>query len=292
MPYISTSQRVAVALAILLLASQANGQSRSSRVQLSNGHAPDGVLEPWKTSDVASVEAGLLEKIQIKLGDHVKVGEPLVEIDSSGLQVQLMIAEAQAAATGREASARAEVQLNERRVEAIRSAHENRFSSQSELDRAVADLRISEGRLKWEVEELAVQRLQIVRLKHQINQRTIVAPINGIVVKLHKEVGEFISPTSPEVLRIIDVSRLRASFFLQVHEVKQLHINEAVKVQLNEGQVAEAVVEHVSPVADGESGLIEVSVLIENPELKILGSRCWLLLDDKVDSAGEQPGSA
>lgn len=267
------------ALVALPFSCWANGQGRSSRVSLTKGYAPDGVLEPWKASDVACVEPGLLDKLLVKLGDPVQIGQPLAQIDGSALETQLAIIEAQAAAQGRLLAAEADVRLNWRRVAALQEARENRFSSQSELERAEADLRISEGRLKSELEEQEVMRLQVVRLKHQIKQRTITAPIQGIVTQVHKELGEFVSPTSPEVLRIIDVSRLRASFFLQVHELAELRVDSPVKVLLGDGQESQALVEHIAPVADGESGLVEVRVLIDNPELKILGSRCALLLN-------------
>ena len=272
--------RIAVALVATLLAVPASGQSRSSRMSLSKGYAPDGVLEPWKTSDVASVEPGLLESISVKLGDRVVVGQPLAKIESSALGTQLAIVQAQAAASGRKRAAEADVELNRRRVQALEAARENRYSSQTELERAQADLRIAEGRLASEVEEQEVLRLQVARLQHQIKQRTISAPIDGMVTQFHKELGEFVSPTSPEVLRIVDVSRLRASFFLQVSEVQTLPGDRRVRVRLDDGHETYAEVEHVSPVADGESGLIEVRVLIDNPQLKILGSRCGLLLDE------------
>ena len=78
------------------------------------------------------------------------------------------------------------------------------------------------------------------------------------------------------------MSRLRASFFLQVKEVDGLANDGRVRVRLNDGSETIAEVEHVSPVADGESGLIEVRVLINNPERKILGSRCSLLLEPRL----------
>ncbi len=271
--------RIAIALVAVLLCQTASGQSRSSRVSLSHGYAPDGVLEPWKISDVACVEPGLLEELMVHLGDQVKAGQSLAKIESSAMETQLRIVEAQAAAQGRQMAALADVELNRRRVEALQSARENRFSSQTELERAQADLKISQGRLRSEVEEQEVLRLQVARLKHQIKQRTVVAPIDGMVTKFHRELGEFVSPTSPEVLRIVDVSRLRASFFLQVDEVQGLPDDGKLRVRLGNDRETQASLEHVSPVADGESGLIEVRVLIDNPELKILGSRCALLLD-------------
>ena len=271
--------QIAIVLAAMSLCQTASGQSRSSRVSVHPGYAPDGVLEPWRTSEVASAEPGLLEALLVHLGDQVKTGQPLAKVESSAMETQLRIVEAQASAQGRQMAAAADVELNRRRVDALQAARENRFSSQSELERAQADLKISLGRLASESEEQEVLRLQVARLKHQIEQRTIVAPIDGTVTRFHRELGEFISPNSPEVLRIVDVSRLRASFFLQVEEVESLPRDGKVRVRLSNDHVTWATLEHVSPVADGESGLIEVRVLIDNPELKIRGSRCGLLFN-------------
>lgn len=71
-----------------------------------------------------------------------------------------------------------------------------------------------------------------------------------------------------------------------MNEVEGLDDNGRVRVRLNDGSETVAEVEHVSPVADGESGLIEVRVLIDNPERKILGSRCSLLLESRL--SGDQ----
>jgi RND family efflux transporter MFP subunit len=258
-------------------------------VPLASGNAPDGVLEPWKTSSVACAESGLVKSIAVKLGDRVQAGDVLATIDSSSIFFQRVIAEAQAAATGRIASARAEVELNERRVRAVETARANNFSSQLELERALADLKISQGRLAAETEEQAILRLQVDRLDEQIKQRTVVAPIDGIVVEIYKELGEYVAPNSPEVVRIVDVSRLRASFFLQLHEVHELPKNRKVTVLLGTGEESPATIEHISPVADGESGLIELRVLIDNPDSRILGSRCSLILDAHSGLAVKAP---
>lgn len=61
-------------------------------------------------------------------------------------------------------------------------------------------------------------------------------------------------------------------------EVRSLPADGKLQVRLNDGSLVDAVLENVAPVADSESGLIEVRVLVENPELEIRGSRCSLIL--------------
>jgi RND family efflux transporter MFP subunit len=264
---------------LVLCCHTAYGQSRSSRLQLNSGNLPDGVLEPWRICDVACSETGIVKSIAVKIGAKVQTGDLLAELNSDSLILQLAAAEVQATNVGRRNAAHAEVELNERRVEAIRTARGLEFSSQSELDRAEADLKISRGRLTAELEENELLILQVARLKQQLAQRSIEAPFAGIVVELHKEVGEYVAPNTPEVVRIVDVSRLRTSFFLRANEVAEIAKNEKVQVRLSDGTQVEAELEHIAPVADSESALIEVRVLVNNPKQDILSSRCSLILN-------------
>lgn len=263
---------------LMLCCHTASAQSRSSRLQLKSGYSPDGVLEPWRICDVACSESGLIKSIEAKIGAEVRVGQLLAELNSDSIKLQLLAAEKQAANVGRRESAQAEVELNERRVQAITLARKQQHSTQSELDRAEADLKISLGRLAAEIEEGELLALQVDRLKQQLSQRSIVAPFSGVVVEIYKEVGEYVAPNTPEVLRIADVSRLRTSFFLRDTEVRELAEKSEVQVQLSDGTPVQATLEHIAPVADSESGLIEVRVLVENPKQEILSSRCSLIL--------------
>ena len=251
----------------------------TSRMTAISRLAPDGVLEPWKTSDVACAEAGIVEALLVKPGAKVKAGDALARLDSSTLQTQLEIAKAQAQAVGKQDSVLADVELNQRKVNAFQEARNNEFGSQLELERAEAELKIAQGRLLSELEERKVLELQVARLEHQLRQHTVVAPIDGIVTELHKEVGEFVAPHNPEVVRIIDISRLRASFFLRLAEAQELAGKATTKIQLTHGETLPAEIENIAPVADSESGLIEVRVLIDNPDGAIRASRCTLLLD-------------
>ncbi len=264
---------------VSLIASSAYGQTRSSRLSGSTTYDPDGVLEPWKISDVACAESGIVGELHVRIGQAVKVGQALASLNSQALKVQLEIAEAQARSVGRESSARSDVQLNRRKVEAIRAVREQQFSSQMELERAVAELQISEGRLVAEQEEREVLRLQVERLRQQLAERTVFAPIDGMVVEVHKQLGEFVAPNSPQVVRIVDVSRLRASFFLRLEEVDRLRQTTQAKVRLMNGKTIEADIESIAPFAESESGLIEVRVLINNPKRDIRSSHCTLILN-------------
>ena len=109
---------------------------------------PDGVLVPWRTCDVACIETGLIEHVFVKTGDNVSVGMRIAELQSEAIKRQLQVSEAQAESLGRVKTATAEVELNERKVAAFEDARKKEFTTQMELERAIADLQIARGRLR------------------------------------------------------------------------------------------------------------------------------------------------
>lgn len=243
----------------------------------STSGTPDGILRPWKEADAATAETGLIHKLLVKVGDVVTAGQPIAELDCQSLEIQLETARVQAASQGRLMSAQAEVALYKRKLELLAAMHLKNQSNELEEERARVDLRMAEGRLQGEMDDKRVLQLQVERLEEQLSERIIKAPISGVVVKLHKEIGEFVAANTPQVARIADVSRLKAIFYLTDNEVRHLPKDRKLQVKVSNGRAINAIFDYVLPYANDESGLIEMQVLIDHPNNDILGSRCQLL---------------
>jgi RND family efflux transporter MFP subunit len=277
MPLCRPQLTTTIVAVLALFCEVANSQPHSIKVE-DTLTGPQGVLEPWRTSEVACSETGLLHQVFVKLGDRVEVGDRLAELKSDSIRLQLQMAETQVSAVGRIETAQAEVELNVRKVAAITEARKNNFSSQMELERAEMDSATARGRLKTEIEERAVLELRAAQLRQVLQDRLIVAPIAGQVTMIHREAGELVAANAPEIVRIVDVSKLRSRFYLTEQEVKSLGTDRSVTVELANGNRVRAMVEDIAPVADKESGLIVVSVLIDNLNSDIRSSRCTLLI--------------
>ena len=239
--------------------------------------SPDGILRPWKEADAATAETGLIKKILVKVGDIVTAGQPIAELDCAALQLQLETARVQADSQGRLMTAEAEVALYKRKLELLAAMRQRNQSNELEEERARVDLRMAEGRLQGELDDKRVLQLQVDRLEEQLSERVIKAPISGVVVKMHKEIGEFVAANTPQVARIADVSRLKAIFYLTDNEVRRLPKDKKLRIRVSNGQAVNAIFDYVLPYANDESGLIEMQVLIDHPNDDILGSRCQLI---------------
>ncbi len=257
----------------------ASGQQFGNKLE-APAQGPQGVLEPWRTSDVASSETGLLAEMYVKLGDKVAVGDRIAQLKSEAIRLQLEMAEKQVSALGRIETAEADVQLNERKVQAFTEARIKDFTSQMELERAEMELATARGRLKTELEEREVLELRAAQLRQVLRDRVVVAPIAGHVINIHRESGELVAANAPEIVTIVDVSRLRARFYLTEQEIERIPANRSMQVELSNGKRVIAKVEDIAPVADKESGLIVLSVLIDNLNSGIRSSRCTLMIDN------------
>ncbi len=91
-------------------------QSDASSDLSSASQGLQGVLEPWKTCEVACSETGLLQTLDVVLGQRLKTGDRIASLNSDAIELQLQIAIVQAAAIGKVETAKAELRLNERKV--------------------------------------------------------------------------------------------------------------------------------------------------------------------------------
>lgn len=263
--------------------SAVHGQQPSNLNQRTKSSSAQGVLSPWKVSRVACAESGLVHELYVTAGTVVKVGERLASLDSNQQHLLVLMAKIHARATGKVDSARAEVDLHERKLTAIEAGRKSNSTTHSELERARVELQISQGKLANELDQHQIEQLNLKKLEAQLDQRTVTAPIAGTIVRIFKEVGEYVAPTSPEIVEIVDTSRLRATFFLTADEVRRLNSLDKATVQLDDQSATIAELEYVAPIADGESGLIEVRLLIANPSRQVIGSSCRLLLESSTD---------
>jgi RND family efflux transporter MFP subunit len=270
--------KLSIAFAVLTAAATTAAVAQSPVGSLGSSSAsPDGILRPWKEADAATAESGLIRKFFVRVGDVVQAGQPIAELDCEALQIQLDTARLQAESQGRLATAQAEVTLYRRKLELLAAMHQKNQSNELEQERARVDLQMAEGRLQSELDDKSVLRLQVQRLEQQLAERTIKAPLSGVVIKLHKEIGEFVAANTPQVARIADVSRLKAQFYLTDEEVRRLPQDKKLSVRVSNGRALEAIFDYVLPYANDESGLIEMQVLIDHPNNDVLGSRCQLL---------------
>lgn len=231
-----------------------------------NAEEFEAFTEPYKRVAVPSPEMGVIETILVKEGDEVKKGQVLAKLDDSILHASLDVAEAAKDAKGAKQSAEAEVSMREKQLESFRELRDRGNATQRELERAEHALQQAQSKSQSVREDLGVRGLEYARVQTQLNHRKIESPINGFVVAIDKEAGEFVAPTDAVIMHVVHLDALRAVFSIPYELTDDLRRGQSVSITIGlEKQASEGSIDFVSPIADAESGTVQIKVKIPNP---------------------------
>ncbi len=131
-----------------------------------------------------------------------------------------------------------------------------------------ADKIISEDEALKNKIELDLARLQYEQAAELFKLRTILAPIQGLIVERNREVGETVSASQP-LFRLVDISRVYVQFFVTAEDARALRVGDAVEVRsavADPARVFTGAVDFIDPRVDAASGLMRVKVLLDNSD--------------------------
>lgn len=270
--------RILISTCALLLHIVAMSTTQVAYAQLSSvtgsEHLLEGVLKPVQNVDVATTEVGIVREICVKNGDRVTRGQPIAILDSEALQAQLLVKRAEAAARGKLLQAEAEAKLQKAKFARLVEMQNSNSAHRLEVERAEADLEIAHGRLSNEQDQIRILELDLERVEKLIEERTVRAPCDGIVVDIYKEVGEYVASNSPNLVRLVDIRQLKATFSLTESDLRGIAVGKPMTLELNGGKRIQGIIDFIPPVADPTTSWFMISVTIENQDEKIIGSRC------------------
>jgi RND family efflux transporter MFP subunit len=225
----------------------------------------EAFTEPYRRIAVSASEIGIIDSLIVKEGERVQAKQVLGKLDDAVLLSSLEVAKSAAQATGARISAEADFEMRKQQLKGYQSLEREGNATNREMGQAELEVQQAAARLQSIREDMEVRQLECERIRKQIQQRQIVSPIDGIVVSIEKNAGEFVSPTDPIVLHIVQLDTILAVF-----SVPRSHANKikqgsevSLSIGLGEGDVA-GKIEYVSPVANPESNTVQVKVRITN----------------------------
>ena len=240
----------------------------------------EGFTEPYRTSHVATDDAGVIAEFLICEGDEVAAGQPLVRLNSEVHEALLTIAEHQMKSHGRLDAALAEGEMRRERLAKLEALRAEGHARQEEVDPARNELAVAEANIRSAREDLVARKLEFAKIETQIARRTIRAPFAGTITSFEKEQGEFVALNDAAVLTLVDLESLLANFMVMSNQAAHMTQGQEVTVYFPaSGSQAKGTVELISPVTDAESGTVRVKIRVSNPDRAFRsGERCQLSL--------------
>jgi macrolide-specific efflux system membrane fusion protein len=177
-----------------------------------------GVIRPMVGAEVqvGSRVSGILQTLNVSIGDRVQAGQVLARLDPTEFQARLD--QVNAALETAEVEERfAQIDLNR-----ARELREQTVISQSELDAAerksqVASANLSQARANARSAEI------------QLDYTVIRAPVSGVVASVSTQVGETVAASfaSPTFVTIIDLDRLEIWAYVDETDIGRVEVGQA-----------------------------------------------------------------
>jgi RND family efflux transporter MFP subunit len=250
--------------ALLMLTATAEGQI-------------DGFTEPFRSIELSSDETGSIASLEVEEGQIVQANDVIARLDGRVQKLQLEIATHLYSTTSQIDAAEETYKKRMTISTRLQELKANGHASQSEIIRADMELSIAKAKLLAAKEEQAVREIERRRAEVQLLRRTIVSPFDGVVAKIHRREGEFLSPLHPEVVTIIQIDRLLATFAVPSSQISMFELGREFNLEMDNGRTVTAKVYRIGVQTDAQSGTIEIKFLIENPQFQLRsGEICTL----------------
>jgi len=170
-----------------------------------------GVLEAKEFVDIGAQVSGVLKKINVSLGQAVKKGDLLAQIDPTVFEARVVEDEATLKNLDAQLdAAEASRKLAEQRLIRNRNLLKSDAVSQDELDRSEAEFSRSESAIEALKAQIDKARGSLSATKANLGFTKIYAPIGGTVVKIQAREGQTLnaSQTAPILFKIADLSTM------------------------------------------------------------------------------------
>lgn len=240
-----------------------------------------GRLQPIQMVDVSSEVSGELKAVHVDFNDHVRAGQPLAQIDSSTFASDLRSAQAALDA------AQANVDFARQEWERVLTLEENRVIPPAELEEARSTLRQAEA-------QLAQQENAVEVAERELDQTTIYAPTDGMVISRNVEPGQtvaagFEAPTLFQIAADLSLMHIHA----EVSEADIGVVGEGQPVRFTvdayRGQDFEGEVTQVRNAPQIQSNVVyyETIIAVDNEELLLkpgMTSEAHIVVDEVLDA--------
>lgn len=247
------------------------------------------LIVPEETVRLATQVAGIVAEVLVERGDTVRAGDVVARLDATVEEIALALAETRAQNRARLRSLDARVAF----LEAQLARNEQLFARN-----AVAETVVNEARLELEVarqerEEadlaIALAAIEVEQARALLDQKTLRAPIDGVVTERLLSPGEF-RDTQSHIATIARLDVLRVEAFAPIGYFARLAIGEEVTIRPEEpiGGSHPATITIIDRVFDAATATFGVRIALPNPGLVLpAGLRCEVLFHGAGPVAGE-----
>lgn len=239
-----------------------------------------GALKPKETVNVTPQSTGRLEKTYLQVGDRVRQGDLIAELEDDELQQRVRRAQAviavSAASVKQRAAELANTMANLQRAEML---FKEQLLSPQEYEQQKTGLATMQAQVSLAEAQQQQAEAELEELKIQLAQTKIYAPMSGDVAVRYVDEGSLVSPSTP-LIQLVNLSSLVTLGNVPERSVGKLRVGTPAEVRVDAipDKVFRGTVARIAPVLDAATRSATIEIDIANPE-RLLRAEMFVRID-------------
>lgn len=238
-------------------------------------------IEPSVVVEMSSAVEGVISEVLVDKNDAVKKGDVVARLDAGLEAATVELRRVQAELSSDVQAQKLTLEFSERALARVKDLYEKKAASFSELDKLKTEQAIAQQQLQQALDRKRQAELEHNRALADLQRRTLISPIDGVVIERFKEPGEHID--FEPVLKLAQLDPLRVEVFAPASLYGKVRAGMTASVSPDLG-VADrsysAQVVLVDQVIDGPSNTFGIRLSFPNPGNRLpSGLKCRVTFD-------------
>lgn len=190
-----------------------------------------GSVRAARRIEVGAQVSGKIQKIHVSLGQTVRKGELIAEIDSDTQQNNLNTAQAELLSYRTQLNAKqVALTVAESHYQRLSKLYAQKSTSLNELENAQNELATAKAALEDIKAKIQVADIAVNTAKTNIGYTKIVSPIDGVIVSVPVAEGQTVNAnqTSPTLVQVADLSNVLIKLEIAEGDIAQVQPNQTV----------------------------------------------------------------
>ena len=212
-----------------------------------------GTTQAWSAFDIDPEVSAKLVSLKFDIGDQIKKGDLIAQLDDSNYDQAVRQAEAELeVAKAKDVEVKALLKLRKSQYERLQLLHERNATSDSEFENAESAMKVQEAALVQSEANIQNCEARLAAAKVKLDDTRIFADWNSgsdirHVGDRYVDEGTLVSPGKP-ILKIIEIDRIKARIPIIERDFRFLQVGQRAEVTTDAypGTVFEGTVEMIS----------------------------------------------
>lgn len=202
-----------------------------TRTTIDKNVLASGSVRASQRTEVGAQVSGKIINLYVTLGQAVKKGDLIAEIDSSNQNNSLSTAEAQLATyRAKLTSAQVALEVAQANYYRLSTLFKQKSTSQTELETAKNTLAAAKASVDEVKSQIKSAEIAVSDAKTNLNYTQIISPMDGVIVSAPLSVGQTVNSaqTSPTIVQVADLSKMLIKLEISEGDIALVQTGQAV----------------------------------------------------------------